>query len=145
MSIRARSHFADVKSANTGLYKDKQRRLSKDAAFKIYQQNPDPAKEFLYQGSIIWDIEEAEPTDVFGVSLEAFDPIRQQQKCHIVYEEDSEALKILTTKKTYLDGAVSRIQSAIAGKPIKTFSPYTSPVTRLVKVSFLGISWWISS
>ena len=62
---------------------------------------------------MIWDIDEASPIDVFGVSLEAFDPIRRQKKCHITYEDSSEALRVLGDKKDHVDDAVRRIQTAI--------------------------------
>ena len=105
-----------MKSSATHDYEKGIKRLDREAAFKIYQQIPEPGKQFPFQGWVIWEFEEASPNDVFGVSLEAFDPIRRQNKCHIVFEETCEALRVLATTRDHMDRAVRRIRNAIEGK-----------------------------
>ena len=82
-----------------------------EAERKAFQQDPDPAKHFPYQGWFIWNLQ-VDPHKAFGLNLEAFDPVRCENACFIVLEERLKTIRVLAETKQSVDKTLDRVRVA---------------------------------
>ena len=83
-----------------------------EAKRRAFRQNPDPAQHFPYQGWFLWRFEEVNPHGAFGLSLEAFDPIRYEHRCFIKFDERLNTIRVWADTKDRVDKAIYRIRIA---------------------------------
>lgn len=102
--------FANEYSNIGTKYKTLQKKMLKDAAIQKFQQVPEAGKTYPFSGSLIWPVDELRPEDIFGSSCEAFDPIRFQYQCHIVFDNKEECFKVMTTNDNSVERSLLRIE-----------------------------------
>ena len=110
---RAKEKFSKENSAIGSHYKTEMRRIEKEAILKKFQQVPEPGKHFQFTGTYLWPMEEINPHDIFGVSMEAFDIVRFKNRCHIVFEDRSETFRIFSDRKDAIENSISQIEGAL--------------------------------
>ena len=114
-NTRAKDHFSKAISTITEEYKAEMRRIERDAAAKRFQQVPEPGRHFEFTGTYLWPMDEVNPHDVFGLSIEAFDSVRFKNKCHIVFDDRQEAFRVFSDKKAGVEGSIECIERALKG------------------------------
>lgn len=140
---RKEKGFSKEASSIGNQYKNLQRKMQKEAAIQAYQQVPEEGRIFGFTGSYLWPVDEVPPEDILGSSLEAFDPIRFQHKCHIVFDNKLNAFRVLTDNIESINQTLLRIEGTMkefvakSGRPdvlILVESPHPSAIREQVKV-----------
>lgn len=109
----ARERFANEYSNIGSKYKMIQKKMLKEAAIQKFQQVPEAGKRFEFTGTFLWPMDEVRPEDILGSSLEAFDPIRFQYQCHIVFDNKEACFKIMTSDLKSVETTNSRIEGTM--------------------------------
>ncbi|KAG8533349.1 uncharacterized protein KY384_002132 [Bacidia gigantensis] len=109
---KGKDAFTTENSTIGHLHKMELKRLRNEIELKSFQQVPDPGRHFEHQGWYPWRVEELDPKEVFGHSMEAFDTVRHECKCHIVFNDRLECFRIYTDCKDSVEHALSRIRGA---------------------------------
>ena len=90
-----------------------QKKMEKEAVIQRFQQVPEASHTYPYTGSFLWPVDEVRPEELFGSSLEAFDPVRFQYKCHIVFDNKLSVFKVLTNDSESVKKALRRIEGTM--------------------------------
>ena len=85
------------------------KKVRKEAMIMEFQHAPPQGRIFRYQGTFIWPVDEVQPEDILGSSLEAFDPIRFQYQCHIVFDHKLSSFRIFSDKADSITRTMDRI------------------------------------
>jgi hypothetical protein len=109
----AKDKFASEYSNIGSKYKTLQKQMAKDTAIQKFQQVPETGKVFPYIGSFIWPVDELRPEDILGSSYEAFDPIRFQHQCHIIFDNKDSCFKIMAAKAEPVMETMIRIEGTM--------------------------------
>ena len=110
---RGKENFAKEDATTSSRYKAAQLRFEKDAATKVYQQVPDPNKIFEHTLVYLWPTDEINPHEVFGHSIEAFDPVRFRFKCHIIFDDGMGAFRVFSQDRESIVAVQNRIEEAL--------------------------------
>lgn len=105
----ARDKFAKELSSIGNLHHQLMKRMQKDAKILEFQQVPARGRVFLYPGAFDWPVDEVRPEDILGSSLEAFDPIRFQYQCHIIFDTKLSLFRIYSDKEESVEKTMARI------------------------------------
>ena len=105
-------HFISNNSTLPAFHKTNLKQLRKQAELQSFQQIPEKNRHFDFQGWYPWTIEDLNPKDVFGVSLEAFDSIRGVHRCHITFSDKLKCITVYGDQKHDVDAAMSRLRGA---------------------------------
>ena len=106
-------NFSRENSTIGTLYRIAQREILKKAEIARFQQVPDSHQLFEFQGAYLWPIEDVVPQDIFGPSLEAFDPIRFALKSHIVFSDILQSFRIYTNEERSIAKAFKLIEGTL--------------------------------
>ncbi|KAK4693423.1 hypothetical protein P7C71_g3972, partial [Lecanoromycetidae sp. Uapishka_2] len=109
----AKENFASEYSSIGTKYKALQKKMMKDAAIQRFQQVPEAGKSYPFNGSFIWPVDEIRPEDILGSSCEAFDPIRFQHQCHILFDNKEECFKVMTDDPKSVEQTLLRIEGTM--------------------------------
>ena len=115
LKSRGKEAFSKEMSIITNQYKNELKRIERDAAVKRFQQVPDPDQDFGFTGTYLWPMDEVNPHDIFGLSIEAFDSVRFQNKCHITFDDRQEVFKIFSDKISAIEDTIACIEGALKG------------------------------
>ena len=85
------------------------KKMQKEAKILEFQQAPAEGRVFPHTGTFIWPVDEVRPEDILGPSLEAFDPIRFQYRCHIVFDHKLSSFRIFSDKGDAIKRTIDRI------------------------------------
>ena len=85
------------------------KKVRKDAMIMEFQQAPAEGRVFLHTGTFLWPVDEVQPEDILGPSLEAFDPIRFQHQCHIVFDHKLSSFRIFSDKEDSIRRTMDRM------------------------------------
>ena len=110
---KAKKYFAKDVSTATSRYKSDQIRFAREAATKAYQQVPDPNQIFQFTLVYLWPTDEINPHEAFGHSLEAFDPVRFEHKCHIIFDDGMGAFRVFGQERLAVEAVQKRIEEAL--------------------------------
>lgn len=105
----ARDNFARETSVLGVQYHRLTKKMQKEAQILEFQQVPIQDRVFQYTGTFIWPIDEVKPEAILGSSLEAFDPIRFQYRCHILFDSKGSFFKIFSDKEESVKETMKRI------------------------------------
>ena len=108
-SSMAKDKFAREFSNIGDRYNHLMKKMQKEAKILEFQQVPAKGRFFPYTGTEIWPTDEVRPEDILGSSLEAFDPVRIQYRCHIVFDNKLSAFRIFSDKEEYVIKTMDRI------------------------------------
>ena len=75
------------------------KKVQKEAMIMEFQHAPAEGRIFLHTGAYLWPTDEVQPEDILGPSLEAFDPLRFQYQCHIVFDHKLSSFRIFSDKE----------------------------------------------
>lgn len=109
----AKDNFVNEHSTIGNNYKTMQKKMEKEALIQSFQQVPEASHTYPYTGSFLWPVDEVRPEELFGSSLEAFDPVRFQYKCHIVFDNKLSVFKVLTNNSESVKKALRRIEGTM--------------------------------
>lgn len=109
----AKEKFVSEPSTVGTKYKTKQSKLEKEVMIQKFQQVPEASHVYPYTGSFLWPVDEVRPEELFGSSFEAFDPLRFQYKCHIVFDNKLSVFKVLTNDSESVKKALRRIEGTM--------------------------------
>lgn len=87
------------------------RKMRKEAKILEFQQAPAEGRTFSYAGIFIWPVDEVQPEDILGPSLEAFDPVRYQYHCHIIFDHKLSSFRVFSDR----EDAISKTNDRIVG------------------------------
>lgn len=147
----AKDKFAREMSSIGNQYHLSMKKTEKEAKISEFQQVPAKDRIFPYVGTFLWPVDEVLPEDILGSSLEAFDPIRFQHRCHIVFDSKLSSFRIFSDKEESVKKTMNRIEGTIREYVAKSARPdilllveppSSSAVRKDVKVlpAFLGYS-----
>ncbi len=108
-----RHNFAHITSSIGSKYKLEQKRILKEAAIQGYQQVPEAGRHFDFTGAYLWPVEEVRPQDIFGPSMEAFDPMRFQYQCHIVFDDKQTVFRVFASRIESVQKSMARIEGSL--------------------------------
>ncbi|GAB7361125.1 hypothetical protein MBLNU230_g1160t1 [Neophaeotheca triangularis] len=74
-----------------------------------YRQNPPVDQEFEVIGAFHWPIQEYRPDEVLGSSFEAFDPIRTDSSCYIIFNKERAIFQVYGVEDN-VKAALARIR-----------------------------------
>lgn len=135
--------FAKEFSSIGDHYNRLMKKMQKEARILEFQQVPAEGQFFPYTGTEIWPIDEVRPEDILGSSLEAFDPVRFQYRCHIFFDNKLSAFRIFSDREEYVKRAMDRMvgtmreyvaKSARPDVMIMVEPPNSSAIRKYVKV-----------
>ena len=109
----AKDKFSSEMSTTGTKYKDIRKKMLRDAAVQRFQLVPSPRENFAYDGVFLWPTDEIRTEEVLGASLEAFDPIRFQLQCHIVFDNKLSAFKVSTSEPQSVQKAFERFEGTM--------------------------------
>ena len=98
------------------------KKMQKEAKILEFQQVPAEGRVFSHTGTFIWPVDEVRPEDILGPSLEAYDPIRIQHHCHVVFDNELSSFRIFSDK----EDAIKRTMTRIVG----TMKEYVARIVR---------------
>ena len=99
------------------------KKVRKEAMILQFQQAPAEGRVFLHRGAFIWPVDEVQPEDILGPSLEAFDPIRFQYQCHIVFDHKLSSFMIFSDKEDSIKRTMDRIVGTMKEYVAKSVRP----------------------
>ena len=105
----AKDSFSKEFSSLGELYRNVQKKTEKEAAIQKYQQEPEAGHSFKFTGSFLWPVDEVKPAELLGSSLEALDPIRFANHCHITFDYQLSCFRILSNSLASVDDTLLRI------------------------------------
>ena len=106
----AKDKFARETSSIGDQYHRSNKKMQKETKILEFQQVPAEDRIFAYTGTFLWPIDEVRPEDILGSSLEAFDPIRFQYQCHIVFDNKLSSFRIFSDKEESVKRTMDRIE-----------------------------------
>lgn len=106
-------------------YKADQAAIRRKAELQKFQQVPEKGQLFDYGGTFLWPVEEVRPQDILGDGLEAMDPVRTANKCHIIFDDQHSVFKIFTDKLESVKQTLSRIEGIMKEYVARTNRPVT--------------------
>ncbi|KAL9101487.1 MAG: hypothetical protein Q9163_003258 [Psora crenata] len=116
---RAQENFSKVPSVTTHRYKADMKRVEREAAIRRFQQIPEPGRHFDFTGTYIWPIDEVNPQDIFGLSIEAFDTVRFEYNSHIIFDPHQRTFKIFSDNVDAVENSIARIEGALKGAEVR--------------------------
>lgn len=119
----AKDNFARELSSIGDHYHKLMKRMQKDAKILEFQQVPAQDRVFPYTGAFLWPTDEVRPEDILGSSLEAFDPIRFQHQCHIVFDTKLSSFRIYSDKEESVKKTMDRIVGTMKEYVAKSARP----------------------
>lgn len=99
------------------------RKMHKEAKILEFQQAPADGQVFLYAGAFIWPVDEVRPEDILGPSLEAFDPVRYQYHCHIIFDHRLSIFRIFSDREDAINKTIDRIVGTMREYVAKSVRP----------------------
>ena len=105
----AKEKFVKEFSSIGDPYHRMMKKMQKEAKLFEFQQVPAQGRTFPHTGTFLWEKDEVRPEDILGPSLEAYDPIRLQYQCHIVFDHKLSAFKIFSDKEDAIKQTMNRI------------------------------------
>lgn len=139
----ARDKFANEYSNIGTKYKTIQSKILKEASIQKFQQIPEVGKSYPFNGSFIWPVDELRPEEILGSNSEAFDSIRFQQQCHIVFDNKEECFKVMADDEKSVEKALLRIEGTVKEYVAKSSrriiehlieAPSTSAIRKDIKI-----------
>lgn len=124
-STRTKENFARELSSTEPRYKALQKRAVRDALIHRYQQIPEPGRHYECTGAFLWPVDEVKPQDIFGPSLEAFDPIRFQYRCHVIFDERQSVVRAYSDDLKSTQESIRRIGGALQDFIARSSRPAT--------------------
>ena len=109
----ARNIFAREKSVLGDVYHRSQMKTRKERKLLEFQRVPEAGRMFPHDGTFIWPVDEIRPEDILGPSLEAFDPVRIQHLCHIVFDNKLAAFRIFSDSEESVKATMGRIEGTM--------------------------------
>ena len=99
------------------------KKVRKEAMIMEFQQAPAEGRIFLHTGTFLWPVDEVQPEDILGPSLEAFDPIRFQYQCHIVFDHKLSSFRIFSDKEDSIRRTMDRMVGTMKEYVAKSVRP----------------------
>ena len=99
------------------------KKVRKEAMIMEFQQAPAEGRVFLHTGTFLWPVDEVQPEDILGSSLEAFDPIRFQYQCHIVFDHKLSSFRIFSDKEDSIRRTMDRMVGTMKEYVAKSVRP----------------------
>ena len=99
------------------------KKMKKEAKILDSQQVPAEGRVFSHTGTFLWPVEEVRPEDILGSSLEAFDPIRIQYHCHIVFDTKFSSFRIFSDKAEHVEKTKDRLVGTMKEYVAKSARP----------------------
>ena len=87
--------FAKVVSLTPKLRERAEKRFEHDVKKQQYRRHPPTEAKHGSIGTFHWPYQEYKPEDILGASYEAFDPIRMDCSCYVVYKKERNAFQIM--------------------------------------------------
>ena len=109
----AKNIFAKEMSVLGHEYRRSQRKTRKERMLLEFQRVPEAGRVFPHDGTFIWPVDEVRPEDILGPSLEAFDPVRIQYLCHIVFDNKLAAFRIFSDSEESVKATMGRIEGTM--------------------------------
>lgn len=97
--------WARIVSLTPKLRERAEKRWATDIKKNRYRQFPPTNKAFGAIGTFHWPSKEFRPEEAFGMSCEAFDPIRMEHSCYIIYSSEKSIFQVF--------GKVQDVQAAL--------------------------------
>lgn len=119
----ARNKFAREMSNIGDQYHRLKMKMRKERKLLDFQRVPEAGRVFSHTGTFLWPIDEVRPEDILGSSLEAFDPIRFQHHCHIVFDNKLSSFRIFSDKEESVKGTMDRIVGTMREYVAKSVRP----------------------
>ncbi len=119
----AKDKFAREMSSIGDQYHRSMKKMQKEAKILEFQQVPAEGRIFSHTGTVLWPVDEVLPEDLLGPSLEAFDPIRFQHHCHIVFDSKLASFRIFTDKEESVLKTMYRIEGTMREYVAKSARP----------------------
>lgn len=119
----AKDKFAKEMSSIGNQYHLSMKKMEKEAKVLEFQQVPAKGRIFPYAGTFLWPADEVLPEDILGSSLEAFDPIRFQHRCHIVFDSKLSSFRIFSDKEESVRKTMDRIVGTMKEYVAKSARP----------------------
>ena len=139
----AKNIFAKEMSVLGPTYHRSQMKTRKERKLLEFQRVPEAGRVFPHDGTFIWPVDEIRPEDILGPSLEAFDPIRIQYLCHIVFDNKLAAFRIFSDSEESVKATMGRIvgtmreyvaKSVRASKLLLVEPPHPSVIRKDVRM-----------
>ena len=105
----AKDKFAKELSTAGDQHHRLMKKVRKEAMIMEFQHAPAEGRVFLHTGAFIWPVDEVQPQDILGPSLEAFDPIRFKYQCHIVFDHKLSSFRIFSDKQDSIKRTMDRM------------------------------------
>ena len=109
----ARNIFAKEMSVLGSKYHHSKMKTRKERKLLEFQRVPEAGRVFPHDGTFIWPVDEVRPEDILGPSLEAFDPVRIQYLCHIVFDHKLAAFRIFSDSEESVKATMVRIEGTM--------------------------------
>ena len=122
-SSMAKNNFARELSSIGDQYHRLMKKMQKEAKILDFQQAPAAGRVFPYTGTFLWPVDEVRPEDILGPSLEAFDPIRFQYQCHIIFDNKFEAFRIFSEREENIKKTMNRMVGTMREYVAKNVRP----------------------
>ena len=119
----AKDKFARELSVIGDLYHRAMKKMLKEAKILEFQQVPAEGRVFSFDGAFLWPVDEVRPENILGSSLEAFDPIRFQYHCHIVFDNKLSAFRIFSDKEESVKQTMKRMEGTMREYVAKSARP----------------------
>ena len=139
----AKYKFAREMSVIGPQYHRSQMKTRKERKLLEFQRVPEAGRVFSHNGTFIWPVDEIRPEDILGPSLEAFDPVRIQYHCHIVFDNKLAAFKIFSDSEESVKATMGRIEGTMreyvaksvrANKLLLVEPPHSSVIRKNVRM-----------
>ena len=118
-----KDNFARELSSIGDQYHRLMKNMQKEAKILEFQQVPAEGRFFPYTGAFLWPTDEVRPEDILGSSLEAFDPIRFQHQCHIIFDTKLSSFRIYSDKEESVKKTMGRIVGTMREYVAKSARP----------------------
>ena len=119
----AKDKFARETSSLGDPYRRLMKKMQKEAKILEFQQAPAEGRVFPYMGTFLWPVDEVRPEDILGPSLEAFDPIRFQYHCHIIFDHKLSSFRIFTDNEDAIKPTMNRLVGTMREYVAKSVRP----------------------
>lgn len=119
----AKDNFARETSVIGDQHHRLMKKMQKEAKILAFQQVPAEGRVFSYTGTFLWPVDEVRPEDILGTSLEAFDPIRFQYHCHIVFDHKLSSFRIFSDEEDAIKRTMNRIVGTMREYVAKSVRP----------------------
>ncbi|KAI9677089.1 MAG: hypothetical protein M1817_006928 [Caeruleum heppii] len=121
------AEWAKINHATERVMERLDKKMKEDAFRQQFRQNPANSNTFSYVGYFLWPSEEFVPDAYLGPAYEAFDQIRIEERCHILYVSDKSLFKVLSYEEKSVNEAVVRIRTTLceivrrSSKPVRLY------------------------